>query len=153
MIFILIATAICVADLVIKHWIEHKRSFQDRTTLFGGAIVIEKSHNKGACLNLMDKRPNYVLGITGITLGILISFFALLIPKQRRTLMKLAVSFLVGGAAGNFLDRMNRGYVVDYLNFPKVKKLKNIDFNVSDLFIISGSIIILIISLFTKERN
>ena len=66
MIFILIAVGICVADLLIKYWVEKKRTFADKSSILGGNIVIEKSHNKGACLNFMDKRPNYVLGITGV---------------------------------------------------------------------------------------
>ena len=152
MIFILIAVGICVADLLIKYWVEKKRTFADKSSILGGNIVIEKSHNKGACLNFMDKRPNYVLGITGVIFGILLCFFGYLLPKQKQGLMKLATSFLVGGVAGNFIDRMHRGYVVDYLNFPKIKRLKNIDFNISDMFLIVGGIIILLISLFSKEK-
>ncbi len=151
MIFIILATAICIGDLAVKYWIENKRTFKDRTELFGGNIVIEKSHNRGACLNFLEKRPNYVLGLTGIVFGILLCFFAFLLPKQRQGLMKLATSFLVGGAAGNVFDRMHRGYVVDYLNFPKVKKMKHVDFNLSDLFLITGGVISLVVSMFTKE--
>lgn len=151
MIFIFIAVTICVSDLIMKYWIETKRNDQDKTSFLGGKIVIEKSHNKGACLNFMEKRPNYVLGITGVVLGIFLCIFALVIPKQRHTMMKTALSFLAGGAAGNFLDRMHRGYVVDYLNFPKIKRLKNIDFNISDLFLITGSFFMILVSLFTRD--
>ncbi|SET23517.1 signal peptidase II [[Clostridium] polysaccharolyticum] len=153
MIFILIALGICGIDLSIKYWIESRRTFSDKTELLKGNVVIEKSHNNGVCLNFMEKRPNYVLGITGIILGILICFFAILLPKKRKYFWKLAVSFMAGGASGNFFDRMHRGYVVDYLNFPKIKKMKQIDFNLSDLFLIAGSALAFIISLFTKESQ
>lgn len=152
MIFIVIASGICVADLLIKYWVEKKRTFADKTSILGGNIVIEKSHNKGACLNFMDKRPNYVLGITGVIFGILICFFGFLLSKPKQILMKLSASFLVGGAAGNFLDRMHRGYVVDYINFPKIKKLKEIDFNISDIFLIAGGFLMLIISFIYKDN-
>ena len=152
MIFIVIASGICVADLLIKYWVEKKRTFADKTSILGGHIVIEKSHNKGACLNFMDKRPNYVLGITGVIFGILLCFFGFLLSKPKQGLAKLGTSFLVGGAAGNFIDRMHRGYVVDYLNFPKIKRLKDIDFNISDLFLIVGGFLILLISFVYKEK-
>lgn len=151
MVYILIAVGICVADLVIKYWIEGKRTFSDKSSFLGGNVVIEKSHNEGACLNFMEKSPNYVLGITGVVLGILLCFFGLLLPRKRHRMLKLASSFLVGGAAGNFFDRMHRGYVVDYLNFPKVKKLKRIDFNLSDLFLFAGGIMMLVVSVFSDE--
>lgn len=152
MVYIMIVLAICGVDLAIKYWIENKRTFSDKTELLKGAIVIEKSHNKGACMNFMEKRPNYVLGVTGIMLGILIACFALVIPKKRKSLFKVATAFIVGGASGNFFDRMHRGYVVDYLNFPKIKKIKNIDFNISDIFIFIGSVIVLLLELFTKDN-
>lgn len=152
MVYVVIALLICVSDLGIKHWIEKKRSNTDKSSHFGGKIVIEKSHNKGACLNLMDKKPGYVLGASGIILGIILGFFAMVLPKKRKRLLKLALSFIVGGSAGNVLDRMHRGYVVDYLNFPKIKKIKNIDFNISDLFIFIGGFLLLLINLFTKEK-
>lgn len=151
MIFVLIAAGICVSDLLVKYWVENKRTNTDKTYLSGGAIVIEKSHNKGACLNFMEKRPNYVLGFSGMIFGILLCIFGFLISRPRQFLLKLASSFLIGGAAGNFFDRMHRGYVVDYLNFPKVKKIENIDFNLSDFYLIIGGIIVLVVSIFSKE--
>ncbi|MBR3771078.1 MAG: signal peptidase II [Clostridium sp.] len=152
MVYIIVVLAICGVDLGIKYWIEKKKTSNDKTELLKGAVVIEKSHNNGACMNFMEKRPNYVLGITGVLLGILISMFALVLPKKRKSLFKLGMAFMLGGALGNFFDRMHRGYVVDYLNFPKIKKLKRIDFNVSDLFIFIGSILMFLVEIFTKDN-
>lgn len=151
MFYILLAMSICATDLFIKYWIETKRTFKDKTYCLGGNVLIEKSHNQGACLNFMEKKPNYVLGVSGIVFGVLLCFFAILLSRKGHRVTKLATSFLAGGAAGNFFDRMHRGYVVDYLNFPKVKKLAHIDFNFSDLFLSVGGAILLIASIFSKD--
>lgn len=152
MIFVMIAMVICGCDLGIKYWIEKKRKFSDKRALLGGKVVIEKSHNAGAFMNFMDKKPNVILAISGVVFGIMLGIFALILPKKRDRVLKLALSFLIGGSAGNFFDRLHRGYVVDYLNFPKVKRIKNIDFNLSDLFIFLGGFLFFIGHLFSKEK-
>jgi len=153
MIFVIIALFICVGDLAIKHVIEHKRSFSQKSELLGGKVVIEKSHNAGVFLNALDGKPDIVSAISGIATGIMIGIFALVLPRKRQYLMKLAFALCTGGAAGNFLDRFQRGYVVDYLNFPKIKKIRNIDFNISDLFIFAGSILLFFICILKKEKE
>ena len=56
---------------------------------------------------------------------------------------------ILGGAIGNLIDRIFRGYVVDFISFTLFKKEMAI-FNLADTFITIG-VIILIILLFKKE--
>lgn len=153
MIFICIVIVIAGMDLGIKYWIEKKRQFSEQSDLVNGLVRIEKSHNAGAFLNWMDRKPSFVLGVSGIVLGILLCAFAVVLPRKKEGLLKTGLSLLVGGAAGNFIDRLTRGYVVDYINFPKFKKIRKIDFNISDFAIFIGSIILLLISLFSKDSK
>ena len=44
------------------------------------------------------------------------------------------------GAASNVLDRFKRGYVIDYFTI-NIKPIKNIVFNLADIFIFIGSFI------------
>ena len=53
--------------------------------------------------------------------------------------------FLLGGAYSNTYDRVKKGFVTDYLNFPKMPgKIKNIVFNISDFCIMVGCGLILL---------
>lgn len=58
----------------------------------------------------------------------------------------IAGSFVVGGAIGNYIDRVIRGYVVDFLDF-RVWPI----FNVADIAIVIGCIF-MIISFFTSKE-
>ena len=60
---------------------------------------------------------------------------------------------ILGGAFGNFFDRLGRGYVVDYLSFPKAnpKVIRKYVYNLADLLIFVGSGILLIRELFVKD--
>ncbi|MBI2633647.1 MAG: signal peptidase II [Parcubacteria group bacterium] len=50
----------------------------------------------------------------------------------------LVITLILAGATSNFFDRIIYGYVIDYIHFL------NSYFNVSDLYIISGAILIIV---------
>jgi len=56
-------------------------------------------------------------------------------------------TFILGGAIGNYIDRMMRGYVVDFLDF-KVWPV----FNFADVMIVIGCIL-MCINIFRKEED
>ena len=49
-------------------------------------------------------------------------------------------ALLLGGGISNFIDRMKKGSVTDYVRFPKfpVKKISELVFNLSDFGIFAG---------------
>ena len=51
---------------------------------------------------------------------------------------KLAMGFILGGAIGNFIDRIRLGYVIDFLDF-RIWPV----FNLADSFITIGAVILL----------
>ena len=71
--------------------------------------------------------------------------------KPQHTLMKLSLTLLFAGAFGNAIDRVFRGFVVDFIStafmdFPV--------FNVADISIVFGAIILIIyIMFFDKEEE
>lgn len=148
MFYILIAAGIFFGDDFIKKYIEENKEFGKDETICNGNIIINKHHNKGAMLNFMDKNPNAVLLVSGAFLGIMLLLFALILPKRNNRLLKLGMSFLVGGALSNVYDRAKRGYVVDYFSF---KPLKKVIFNISDIFIFIGSFFVVLASVFYKK--
>ncbi len=105
-------------------------------------IKIVTFHNKGAFLGLGDKNPFIVMVLSfGLTL-ILSIVFVLTLTKKGAGALKFGLGLLLGGAFSNTYDRLRKGYVVDYLIFPKAPGLiKNVIFNISDFAIIIGSLI------------
>ena len=60
----------------------------------------------------------------------------------------LSFSLILGGAVGNLIDRIFRGYVVDFISFTLFKREMSI-FNVADMYITIG--VILLIYIVLKE--
>ena len=71
--------------------------------------------------------------------------------KPQHTLMKLSLTLLFAGAFGNAIDRIFRGFVVDFIStafmeFPV--------FNVADISIVFGAIVLIIyVMFFDKEEE
>lgn len=148
MIYLSLVGIIFVAELFIKNYIEKNKKMNEEEEILGGNITLTRYHNKGAMLNFMEKNTKLVVFISGLLLGGLLFLFGMLIPRKGNKVLKFSLALLVGGAASNVYDRVERGYVVDYFSF---KWLKNVVFNIADLFIIGGSILIGICMLFRKE--
>ena len=143
MIFILIIIGIFILEHVIKEYIEDNKEMHKKEEILGGKIIINRYHNKGAFLNLLDNNVKLVKALSCVILGILLVAFAIILPSKKKTGVKLGLSLILGGGASNLYDRFKRGYVVDYFSF-NVKKLKRIIFNISDICIFVGSAILLI---------
>lgn len=145
MIFIGIVIAIVAIESVIKQVMEQKGTKGERKPILGGKLYLTRYHNYGAFLNLGEKRPEFVKGLSlGLCLACAI-LYIMTLGRKGKGLLKVGLSLLLGGAFSNTYDRMVRGYVVDYFGFQvKNEKLRNIVFNISDFCIMIGAVIAVI---------
>src|SRR5574344_649288 len=89
----------------------------------------------------------YVLTIL-ISLIIIIALIFLIIKNIKNIKLDFGIQLILAGGIGNFIDRIVRGYVVDYINlnifnFPT--------FNLEDALIVCGTIYLIIQIIFTKN--
>lgn len=139
---IFIVLAIFAADVYLKYLMEKKPDGFQKEVL-GGCLLLRKSHNRGAMLNLLEKRQQFVAGFSmGLTISLTLAGIYLLGQKGLR-LLKTGLAFLLGGAYSNVFDRIMRNYVVDYFSFNvKWKRFRKIVFNLGDIFIFLGAFLV-----------
>jgi signal peptidase II len=88
-----------------------------------------------------------------IGIAVVISIFLIkLISENRHKGEAIAYSLILGGAMGNLIDRLFRGYVVDYLDFywqdwhwPA--------FNLADIAIFLGALLFVCVSFWGEKTN
>ena len=91
-----------------------------RLVLIPGVVGLRYAENTGMAFSLLSGRP-WLLGV--LSAG-LILLGALVLRRYRLgALPSVAAMLMLGGAAGNMLDRLLRGYVVDmvetlFIQFP-----------------------------------
>ncbi len=88
-----------------------------------------------------------------ISLSILIIIFLLSIIRNESTILsKLGISFIIGGALGNVLDRFTYGAVVDFISLH-AKGFSWYIFNIADMFIVLGVILFILSQLILSKKN
>ncbi len=141
MLYSLISILLFVSDSKIKHEVERHVEPESVKCICGDRLLIRKHHNKGVMLNLFEGHQKLMAAVSaGLTVFLVLLGIDTFTDKDRNKMEKIGFSFLIGGALSNTLDRITRGYVVDYVSFRvKWKRLQNIVFNISDFFIMAGA--------------
>ncbi|MDL2301451.1 signal peptidase II [Lachnospiraceae bacterium OttesenSCG-928-D06] len=128
-------------DYRIKNHIEEEYVEGEIREIFGGKLLIRKHHNKGAMLNLGQSKRKVVAALSVVLTIITLLVFMISFGKRGNTMMRVGLSFLLGGAFSNTYDRLKRKYVVDYVSFPvKWERLRNVVFNLADFCIMIGAL-------------
>lgn len=100
--------------------------------------------NTGAAWGIFSENSWILL----ISVPIFIILIGIYVYKTHKGRIELALgAIIVGGAIGNYIDRLFRGYVVDYIDFHIWPV-----FNFADICIVLGCILF-IISVFRKEKQ
>lgn len=153
MIYLFIIVLVFGLDFAIKQYFEIYFPKNKVRELFGGKLIFRKAYNKGAALNFLAKKQEFVAGFSAALVIVTLLAEIALISKKGAHVLKIGLALIVGGGLSNVYDRLVRNYVVDYISFGvKWKKLKNIVFNLSDLCIFIGALFVVFARIFQKEK-
>ncbi len=135
-------STLTLTDLYVKSGIENTDDSELPYEVPGtkGKIVLRKSHNPGLVMGLIKQFPAAVKVIPAAALAVFSVFWLGLMSIRGHIAEKIAATFILAGGAGNLVDRLMRGYVVDWFSV-KIGALKNIVFNLSDMFVFIGGAI------------
>ena len=107
--------------------------------------------NEGIAFGLFSFDDTKLYNILTILILIIIFVIVFMISKSIG-LKKLALLMILGGALGNFFDRLVYKAVPDFLDFH-IGNFHWFIFNVSDIFITIGIIFMIISEIIQKPRN
>ncbi len=112
-----------------------------------GMLTLYEVHNTGAAFNLFSNQPEMIIIASGLAVAVLT--FIVLIASTKLTHSAIsAMALLSSGITMNMLERINQGYVIDYIhcdflhNFPV--------FNVPDIMIVVGALGLILSILFRR---
>lgn len=115
-----------------------------------GVFELSYLENRGAAFGILQNRQILFVLIT-ILAAVLLTFIYSKIPETKKYQpLHICYVLLMAGAFGNLIDRVIRGYVVDFFYF------KLIDFpvfNVADIYVTVTMILLLILILFYYKEE
>ena len=138
-----IAAAVFIADRATK--ILATRIPEDGQALIPGVLGLRYAENKGIAFSLLSGMP-WVLGL--VSLLIITAVFFFLRGKKLRTMTLTGLMMMLGGAAGNMMDRFIHGFVPDMI---EVLFVEFAVFNVADMFLCIGCGLVILQLLFGRE--
>jgi signal peptidase II len=119
---IIVSAVIIVFDQATKLWITNNLALGETYCIIDGfceQVRFLHWYNTGIAFGLFQGN-SMLFSITSIIIVVIIVIFYNQIPQQE-WLLRLALAFEVGGALGNFIDRVTLGHVTDFVaigNFP-----------------------------------
>ena len=136
--FIIIAFLVGT-DQIIKMWADNNLIGKGSVPFihFGDIQIINLSYceNTGAAFSIFENNTIFLIIITSIFL--IFGIWAILVKKIKHKLALLSVTLILAGGVGNLIDRIFRGYVIDYL---EVKLFRFAVFNFADCCVVIGAI-------------
>ena len=136
----------------------HFRSKQS-FTIFENFFCFRYAENPGAAFGLFRSLPEAARGplfhLVSIGAVLLISFyFSKLSGTERKERWALwGLPLVLGGAIGNYLDRLARGFVIDFLEAHWFDKAAWPSFNIADMAICVGVGMLVVDSIVRKEAK
>lgn len=119
--------------------------------LWENVLHLTYVENTGAAFGMLKDQRWVFLVISTVALsGMIVYMF---FNKTKHPLETTAVAFIVGGGIGNMIDRIARGFVVDFVDVKCIPLWKYI-FNVADIFVCVGcGLFILYVILFEARAK
>ncbi|MCM3569135.1 signal peptidase II [Neobacillus mesonae] len=149
MYYYLIALFVIFLDQLTKWLIEHKMYLGESIPVIDNVLYITSHRNQGAAWGILQGQMwlFYVITIV-VIIGIV---YYLQKAAKGKWLLGVSLALMLGGAIGNFIDRVIRKEVVDFIhtfifsyNFPV--------FNIADSALCIG-VILLMIQMLLEERS
>ncbi|MEI2400518.1 MULTISPECIES: signal peptidase II [Paenibacillus] len=141
MVYFLIALIVFLIDQGTKYLIATRLEIAEQIPVIKDFFIITSHRNRGAAFGILEGQQWFFIVITVIVVAGIVWY----LNKARKTrkLLPTALSLVLGGAVGNFLDRILNGEVVDFLMFNFGSYTFPI-FNVADSCIVVGVALIIL---------
>lgn len=142
---LLIAVVVILLDQLVKYNVQTQMMPGMSIPVIDNIFHITYVLNPGAAFGIMEHQTSFFIAVA-LAMVVAVIYFYPRLPVGCR-LLRVGIGLHVGGAAGNVIDRVKTGYVVDFLDF-RVWPV----FNIADMAIVGGVALIVYSTLyFGKE--
>jgi signal peptidase II len=139
-----VAFAALIADQLTKQLVVRQLDFGESIDVVG-PLSIHHVRNSGIAFGLFSTWASAVTILTALAVMWMLGYFAR--SGARHPVLPVALGLLIGGSAGNLVDRLRLGHVTDFLDLSYWPA-----FNLADMFIVVG-VAILLAALVAAERR
>lgn len=150
-IYYLVAVIIVALDQWTKWLVVKNMELGERIPLLDPTFALLSHRNRGAAWGMLEGQIWLFSIVTVIVIAGILYYFHK--EAKGKPLFQLSLMILLGGAIGNFIDRLFRGEVVDFIDV--LIPIINYDFpifNIADAALTIGVVVVMIV-LFLEEKR
>jgi signal peptidase II len=141
-----------ILDVVTKLIFSNIFSVGEMKVMIDNVLVFGYVQNTGASFGMLEGQSVifFIATIVALTL------FGYLLSKsdiKHKKVYTISLILLIGGTLGNAIDRMFYGYVIDFIQIPFLPIVGNTFFNVADMGLNFGVILMVIDMLFLERKR
>ena len=119
--------------------------------LVNGVLELLYVQNTGAAFSLLEN-AQWLFILIAVAAVLLISVFLIRLPKTKRYQpLHILLTFISAGAVGNLIDRIQLGYVRDFIYFSIIDFPV---FNVADIYVtVSTALLVILLLFYYREED
>ena len=123
---------------------------QSAFVLWNNVFELHYLENRGAAFGIFQNQRWFFVIMTVVIL-VVVSWFYGRTPIEKRYLpLRICMIVLTAGAIGNFIDRLTRGYVVDFFYFSLIDFPV---FNIADMYVVCSGILLVMLVCFRYKND
>lgn len=143
---IIIITVLVAVDQLTKLYAINVIKPQRFVTVIENFYYFTYVENRGAAFGMLQNRQLFFIIVTLVIFAVL--GYVLVKYKIEGKLFYIATILIIAGGFGNLIDRIFRGYVVDFLQFSFFSPVCNL----ADYYITVGAVLLIISVTFCKKN-
>lgn len=147
--YYLLAVIVFVLDFITKKIVATRMELYEEISVIGNFFLITSHRNRGAAFGILQEQRIFFIMITTVIVIGLITYIQLM-RKTGKPVLLTGLALVLGGALGNFIDRVRFGEVVDFFKFNFGDYTFPI-FNIADSGICVGVALILLDTLLSAR--
>ncbi len=151
--YLAIAGGVFLVDQTTKAWAVRRLRFGDDISVIQGLLNFAYAQNTGVAFSMLDDHGDagrWGLSIVAMVAAVLVVYFFWRTPRSDDRILG-SLALLLAGIAGNVVDRLRLGFVVDFIDV-QFGSWHYPTFNVADMAICVGAGL-LIIDMFLAKRK
>ncbi|GAB4072399.1 signal peptidase II [Barrientosiimonas marina] len=148
--YYILALVVIAVDQLTKWAVVKTMEMGDQITVIEHFFYLTSHRNSGAAWGILQGQMGLFYIITVIVVAGIIYFMQHYAKDSR--LLAIALSVILGGAIGNFIDRLFRHEVVDFFDFIIFSYDYPI-FNIADSALVVGVILVIIITINDERKE
>jgi len=149
---LIVALASILVDQASKWWILVEVMDPPKVIPVTSFFNFVLTWNRGVSFGLFNNEGNFGAWFFSILAIIIVGVLLIWLRKAETKVQSISLGFIIGGAIGNVIDRVNHLGVLDFIDFH-LGSSHWPAFNAADSFITLGAAVLIVDSLFSVQKN